>query len=80
MRANTLDRNFAESHGGLAVALINLGRIDDGQLSIKLADKLNSTNFGSVYAKSLLLQLNGQRNLADKLIAKALEKHPLKAQ
>ena len=68
------DRGFAEAHGGLAVALVELDRVAEAKQAIQIADKLNAANFGSVYAKSLLLKREGKDGLAGRLISKALDR------
>lgn len=76
-KAIELDRNFAESHGGLAVALIMQNRIEEAQKTIKAADRLDPANFGSVYGKALLLRADGRAELAQGLINRALERAPV---
>ncbi|MDM5179179.1 tetratricopeptide repeat protein [Massilia sp. CCM 8695] len=71
------DRNFAESHGGLAAALVTQGRIEEAKLAMTLANKLDSANFGSVYTQAALLKLDGRAELADRLIERALRQSPL---
>lgn len=75
--AIALDRNFAESHGGRASALVHLHRIEEAKQAISLADKLDTANFGAVYAKAALLQLEGRSALADRLIDRALHSTPI---
>lgn len=76
-KAIEMDRNFAESHGGLAVALIMQNRIEEAQKTIKAADRLDPANFGSVYGKALLLRMDGRSELAQGLINRALERAPV---
>jgi tetratricopeptide (TPR) repeat protein len=71
-----LDRNFAESHGGLAVALAHLKRFEEAAKVIKTADRINPANFGSIYAKALLLQAQGKPEAAQNLINMALTRSP----
>jgi tetratricopeptide (TPR) repeat protein len=52
--ALALDRNFAESHGSLAVALAMLRRTEEAQLHATLALKLDAGNVSGRYAQALL--------------------------
>lgn len=72
------DRGFAEAHGGLASALVFQNRFDEARQAIKVADKLDRENFGSVYARSIMLKLEGRDERANRLVAGALDK-PLEA-
>ena len=76
-RAVDVDRNFAESHGGLAAALALQGKIAAAEVSLKRAAKLNKTNFGGVYAQSILLKLKGKDKLATEIVARALQQPPV---
>ncbi len=71
------DRSFAEAHGGLASALVHLGRLDEARQAIVVANKLDRNNFGAVYAQAALLKLEDRSDLADRLIARALERAPV---
>lgn len=71
------DRSFAEAHGGLASALVHLGRLDEARQAIAVANKLDRNNFGAVYAQAALLKLEDRSDLADRLIARALERAPV---
>lgn len=53
-RALALDRNFAESHGGLAVVLARAGDRDGASASIALALKLNRACASASYAQTIL--------------------------
>ncbi len=75
-RAVEIDRNFAESHGGLASALVHLNRLEEAKAAIAIADKLNKANFGAIYAKAFLLKLNGREDASTMLISRALERSP----
>lgn len=75
--AVTLDRNFAEPHGGLAAALVGLDRRAEAEQELELAQRLDPANFGAVYAKALLLKQDGRAALADRLIARALDQRPV---
>ncbi|HEX8611929.1 MAG TPA: tetratricopeptide repeat protein [Telluria sp.] len=71
------DRNFAESHGGLAAALVVQHRLDEARQAMTLANKLDPANFGSVYTQAALLKLDGRAELADRLIERALRTSPV---
>lgn len=53
-QALALDRNFAESHGGLAVALALGGAPGSASKHIELAQRLDGTNLSGRYAQALL--------------------------
>jgi tetratricopeptide (TPR) repeat protein len=53
-RAIELDRNFGESHGGLAVAYANLGRKEEAEDAIARATGLDKTSLAAQYAKAIL--------------------------
>lgn len=71
------DRSFAEAHGGLASALVHLQRLDEARQTIIIANKLDRANFGAVYAHAALLKLEDRSDLADRLIARALQQTPV---
>lgn len=52
--ALALDRNFAESHGGLAVVLALKKRADEAQNHVLLAMKLDKSNLSGRYAQAIL--------------------------
>jgi len=60
-RALTIDRNFGETHGGLAVTAAWQGREDDARMSIKRALRLDPQTMSAQYAEMLLLQRHGKR-------------------
>lgn len=53
-RALELDRNFAESHGGLAVVLAFEGRTDEAREAIERACRLDPANLSARYAEAVL--------------------------
>lgn len=53
-QALTLDRNFAESHGGKAVVLANLGRTQEAAIAIAIAMRLDPQNVSARYANAVL--------------------------
>ena len=64
-RALTLDRNFAETHGGLAVVAVLQRRDDEARASIKRALRVDSQSVSAQYAQILLLQREGHQQEAD---------------
>jgi len=71
--ALALDRNFAESHGGLAVVLAMVGRRSEAQSSIDRAGRLDRLNLSARYAQALLdgdaSDAQALRRLASRLLA-----------
>jgi Tfp pilus assembly protein PilF len=59
-QALALNRNFAETHGGLAVIAALQGREVDAEASIKRALRLDPQSLSPRYAQILLLQRQGQ--------------------
>jgi tetratricopeptide (TPR) repeat protein len=53
-QALLLDRNFAESHGALAVALVHLGDTDRAKNEIELAFRLDPRCLSAQYARAML--------------------------
>jgi len=72
-----LDRNFADSHGGLALIHALKGRKEEAEQSIKRALRLNSTCITAHYAQTLLLADAGQENEADSRLADILHQTKL---
>lgn len=74
-QALAIDRNFAETHGALAVVALMRGNIDSATQAIKRANGLNRDNFSGKFAESLLLQIRGNgagaRQLVDALLTQA---------
>lgn len=68
-----LDRNFAESHGGLASALALQARRAEATQVAGVADRLDAQNFGATYAKATLARAAGDLVRADKLMRRALQ-------
>ncbi len=50
------DRNFGDTHGGLACVQLMLGRIEEAAMSQRRAERLDATSFAAQFAKALLLQ------------------------
>jgi tetratricopeptide (TPR) repeat protein len=76
LRALELDRNFADTHGGLAIVAIMEGQLEEAQAASKRALSLNPRSFSGLYAQSLLLQSAGQsqqaRTIMDRLMKTAI--------
>lgn len=53
-KALELDRNFAESHGGLAVVLALQGEAEAAKGQLELADRLDGANLSARYAQAVL--------------------------
>lgn len=71
-KAHDLDRNFAESHGGLAVVAMLEGRVDEGEASMKRALKLDAHCVSGRYAKSLWLRQSGRPAESDALFGELM--------
>ena len=54
-----LDRNFAETHGGLAVVALMRGNLDSAVQSARRAAGLDPNNFSGNFAQSLIQQVSG---------------------
>lgn len=74
-QAYDLDRNFADSHGGLALIHALRGRADEAELAVKRALRLNPQCATALYARTLLLQNNGQVDEANAMLSGLV--HPL---
>ena len=69
-----IDRNFGEAHGGLAVMLVMQNRREEARREMELGRRLAPQGFGWVYAQSILLALEGQRDKGEKVLAGALDR------
>lgn len=70
--AYELDRNFAESHGGLAVVAFLLGHDAEGEAAMKRALKLDSRCVSGRYARTLWLQAQGEQAQSTALFAELM--------
>lgn len=68
-----VDRNHAELHGGLASALVFQNRVEEAKREIGLALGLDRQCFGAIYARSILLRLDGKEDKSTKIVAEMLE-------
>ena len=66
--AYALDRNFAETHGGLATIAMLDGRISEGEESMRRALRLDPKSFNGRYARSLWLESQGETEAANALM------------
>ncbi len=66
--ALTLDRNFAETHGGLAVVAALQGREIEAQQIVRRALGLDPQSLAVQYARLLLLQALGQHDKAQAVV------------
>jgi tetratricopeptide (TPR) repeat protein len=71
-QAMELNRNFAETHGGLAVVAVMRGNIDLATQAAKRAAALNPKNFSGNFAQSLIQQAAGKAELARKIVQRIL--------
>jgi len=75
-KAFELDRNFADSHGGLALIHALKGQTDFAEQSIKRALRLNPDCATAMYAKSILLHDIGDTETSEKLVQKLIQQDP----
>ena len=68
LKAYELDRNFGETHGGLAVVDIMDGLEEEGRFGIRRALKLNPDSLSASYAQMLLLQRQGKQEEARQVV------------
>ena len=75
--AYDLDRNFADSHGGLALIAALRGQTESAEQSVKRALRLNPQCVTAIYAKSLLLSDSGHDEEADRLLSALVSENQL---
>lgn len=75
-QALRVDRNFSESHGGLAAALAFQGKMDRAEEEIKLAKRLDPNSFGADIAKTAVLAGRGQQDAAADVFGQMLKRSP----
>jgi tetratricopeptide (TPR) repeat protein len=71
--ALALNRNFADSHAGLAIICIHSDQDAEAQKLIKTAQKLDKNSFTAKYAQSLVARKAGDEALANNLIDDVLQ-------
>jgi tetratricopeptide (TPR) repeat protein len=76
IKAYEIDRNFADTHGGLALIYALRGQKDIAEQSLKRAFKLNSNCATALYAKSILMSDEGNEIEAERLIANLILSSP----
>jgi tetratricopeptide (TPR) repeat protein len=69
-----IERNFGEAHGGLASALVVQNRREEARREVAIARKLDPNGFGLVYARSVLMAMEGRREQGEEYMARALER------
>lgn len=67
-----LDRNFAESHGSLAVVMILEGCPENAKAMAETALRLDRKSFAGALARALLLEAEGKPELAQSIVERAL--------
>jgi tetratricopeptide (TPR) repeat protein len=75
-QAIEVDRGFAEAHGARAAALLFQRRFEEAKQAMEVSFRLDRKNFGGLYARSILLKLEGKSDLATRLLATALDQTP----
>ena len=73
-KSYALDRNFGETHGGLAVVDALDGKHDNARLGIRRALKLNPHSMSARYAEIVLLQQAGKHDEANAVVQQTLDK------
>ena len=71
-----VDRNFGETHGGLAVIAAIQGREAEARASIRRALRLDPHSMSAQYAQMVLLQRAGQHSKAQEILDAALARKP----
>ena len=71
-RAYDLDRNFAESHGGLGLIAALTGRSEEADAAVRRALRLDPACITGRYARSLLLEDRGEHAASEKILAELL--------
>lgn len=75
-QALLVDRNFAESHGGLATALAFQQKTERAKEEINLARRLNPQSFGAEFAYTVILAAQGKQHAASIVFERLLEHSP----
>ena len=69
--AMDIDRNFGETHGGLAVIAALQGRLEDATRQSDIALRLDDKSMAAKFAKSLILQRMGKAQAGQELLRDA---------
>lgn len=72
LAALEIDRNFAETHGALAVVSLMKGHLDSAMQAVKRANGLDRANFAGNFANSLIQQISGNPAQAQAIMEKLL--------
>ena len=75
-KALSLDRNFGESHGSLAVVLARQNAVDAARREIELALRLDRRNLSARYAEAILSGEADNPEAFRRLARRVLEQHP----
>jgi tetratricopeptide (TPR) repeat protein len=75
-RAIETNRNFAEAHGGLAVALAMQEKHDQAEQEMRVAQRLPGQSYGADYAEAILMAGRGEQQAASSLLATVLARSP----
>ena len=67
--ALAVDRNFGESHGGVALVQVLRGANDDARQTVRVALRLDPSGRNARYAQSLLWRAEGREREAEVLVA-----------
>jgi tetratricopeptide (TPR) repeat protein len=71
-----VDHNFGEAYGGLASALALQNRIDEAREEIRRARRLDTHGFGSLFAQTVILKLQGKEKAATEVLSGLLQQAP----
>jgi superkiller protein 3 len=71
-----IDHNFGEAYGGLASTLALQNRIDEAREEIRRARRLDAHGFGSLFAQTVILKLQGKDKAATEVLAGLLQQAP----
>ncbi|MDF3836844.1 tetratricopeptide repeat protein [Cupriavidus basilensis] len=72
-KALDIDRNFADTHGSLAVLAVKEGNLDVAQRSAEIGTRLDPHSLSAIFAKSLVLQAHGDSKAAQRALRTALD-------
>jgi tetratricopeptide (TPR) repeat protein len=75
-QAIQVESRFAESHGGLAVALAYQGQLDRAEAAIRIAKRLDPTSMGADIAKTVVLASHGDVQAGSAVFSRMLDRAP----
>lgn len=67
--ALAVDRNFGESHGGMALVHVLRGELDQGRQDVRVALRLDPAGRNARYAQSLLWRNEGREREAESMVS-----------